>query len=203
MSKVVNFHIKLGMVASFVNMEMGLNTNLTVAKICHEMANYLIILNFIREDIEDSGQPEVMEMLHNIELMTYTMDFFRNIYTDNINPDALMTDIEKICAIKGVNISIIDDIILTENVKIIVCGILYIIMKVLEHGDTVNITKNVDKITVVIPGTRNLPLSVSRALSKNVDDDIFNVFVNYINALANLYEYKIELINQEVIIWKK
>ena len=188
----------------FTYFEMSQRINLTVAKICHEMANYLSVLNFIREDIKNTQTPEVQEMMKNIELLTCTMEFFRSIYSDKINPNILEAAINKIYDSKGIDVLGFNYIELPNNVKGAICGLLYIIMKVSKPGDIVNIANNTNKIAVSIPENRNLPSNVSTALSKKVvEDNIFNVFVNYVKELAKTDGYGIELKNQEVIVWKK
>ncbi len=183
---------------------MNQHTNLTVAKICHEMANYLSVLNFIREDIEHTATPEIQEMIKNIELLTYTIEFFRGIYSDKINIDALISAIHKIYNKKGIVAPALNDIVAQHNGKAAICGLLYVIMKVSKPGDIVKINHNEDKIVISIPEGRNLPTNVSVALSEKViEDDIFNVFVNYVKELAAQDGYGIELKNQEVIVWKK
>ena len=59
------------------------------------MANYLSVLNFIKEDVEGTATGNISEMCKIIDLLTCTMDFFRNVYADNIDSKAVIDALKK------------------------------------------------------------------------------------------------------------
>ena len=169
-------------------------TQLTVAKICHEMANHLSIIKFLQEDLAEHNSPELKELLRTVDLLSLTMDFFRNIYSAKIDFPTLFETLKKICNLKGICLSDPYDIIqsLPENLQNAISGILYTIMKVSKPGDVVKVSGNFSMIIVDAPRGKALPKTVTTALEGNfVKDDIFNIFVNYTKYLANLDGYKI------------
>ena len=181
-------------------------TNLTVAKICHELANYLSVLNFIREDIVNEKEFDKVELVKTIELLTHTMDFFRNIYSDNINYKSMILALKQICSLKGIVLSGCDDMLvnINEKVKCVVYGLLYTIIKISKTEDVVNVSKNKNNIVISLPQGRTLPRTVSEVFSETiVDDDIFNVFANYINEKAERNGYGIKATDNEIVVWKK
>lgn len=187
---------------------MNQNTNLTVAKICHEMANYLSVLTFIKEDIADNATDDEQEMFTNIELLTHTMDFFRSIYSDNINSEAIINVLENIYSLKGLHLSISYGALnlLSEKVRGAVCAVLYTIMKTAKPRDTVAVYKKTNDIVIDVPQNRMLSNGVKDALSANsVDNNVFNILINYAKSIAASDGYAITLngnLNQ-VVIWKK
>ena len=179
-------------------------TNLTVAKICHEIANYLGVIQFMKEDISSNNE-EIQELLKIIDSLTYTMDFFRNIYSDNIDSNAVINDINRICNLKGIKILVEDNLIATipDNVKNAIFGVVYTIMKVSKKDDVIKLSGTNNKTVIKIPEYRTLPTGVANALvNENVTDDIFNIFINYVKNIANSNGYKILLDNenQQVVL---
>ena len=169
-------------------------TQLTVAKICHEMANHLSIIKFLQEDLAEHNSPELKELLRTVDLLSLTMDFFRNIYSAKIDSVSLFETLKKIYNLKGISLSDPYTIVqsLPENLQNAISGILYTIMKVSKPGDIVKVSGNFSMIVVDVPKDRALPKNVSASLEEtSVNDDIFNIFVNYTKYLADLEDYKI------------
>lgn len=172
------------------------------------MANYLSVLNFIKEDIADNVTDDVKEIFTNIELLTHTMNFFRSIYSDNINSEAVINALEKIYSLKGLHLSISDDAfnLLSEKVKGAICAVLYTIMKIAKLGDTVAVYKKTNDIVIDIPQNRMLPNGVTDALSANsIGNNVFNILVNYAKSIAASDGCAITFdsnVNQ-VMIWKR
>ena len=158
------------------------------------MANHLSILKFLQEDLADSDIPEVKEILKTIDLLSVTMSFFRNIYSPKVDSIAVSKDLKKIYDLKEIKISDPDEIlqIVPENLRSAIDAILYTIMKVSKPGDVVGVSRNNDEIILELPVERYLPQNVCAALCEaSVDDDIFNIFVNYAKHLASLDNFKI------------
>ena len=183
---------------------MANNTKLTVAKICHELANYLSIIQFMKEDIATNTE-EIQELIKIIDTLTYTMDFFRNIYSDNTDSNAIIDDINRICNIKGIKIVFAENLTETipDNIKNSIFGIVYQIIKVSKKDDVIKISGTNDKIFIKIPEYRAFPTGVANALLyENVTDDIFNVFINYVKniAIADGYNIVLDDYNQQVVL---
>ena len=182
---------------------------LSVAKVCHEMANHLSIMKFLQEDLANSDVDEVKELLKTIDLLTLTMDFFRNIYANSGGISSVREILINIFKIKDItlldNENVLSD--LSNNFENVLCGVLYIIMKACKTGDEITVSKIGKNIFVAIPEGRALSKNVIDAFNNSVDEDIFNIFVNYIKKLANLENLEINLEtenkNLRVKIWKK
>ena len=189
-----------------MNQSMNQTTQLTVAKICHEMANHLSILKFIQEDLADFDRPEIKEMLKTIDLLSITMDFFRNIYSPKIDPVAVSKDLQQIYDLKEIEISDPDGVLqsVPENLQSAIDAILYTIMKNSKPGDIVKVSKSDNGIILEIPTGRALPQNILNAFVKTpVADDIFNIFVNYAKHLASLDGFKILNEEDQIIFAEK
>lgn len=187
---------------------MEKDTNLTVAKICHEIANYLSVLNFIKEDTTASATCDLGEMYKIIDLLAYTMDFFRNVYTDNIDSKAVINSLKKIYLLKDINLFITSESSmhsLPEKVQGAICCILYTIMKSSQSGDIVAVSSATDKFIINIPENINLSTEASKALSGTTQSNAFNILINYAQNIASLEGYKIKLEDnsRQVVIWKQ
>ena len=183
---------------------MNKDTNLTVAKICHEMANYLSVLNFIKEDIASNTTGDVREMFKIIELLTHTMDFFRNVYADNIDSNTVINVLKKIYLLKEINLFLPSDNI-SGKIQGAICCVLYTIMKSSKSGDIVSVSNVGNKVVINMPADCLLPVEVNKALSSDIPNNAFNILVNYAKSIARLdgYEIKIEDNLKQVVIWKQ
>lgn len=181
------------------------SAKLSVAKICHEMANHLSVMKFLQEDLGNSDVHEVKELLKIVDLLTFTMDFFRNIYTASSANSDIKKILLNIFKLKGIILSDNENS-LSNNFENVLCGILYIIMKNCKSGDEIKLSKIEEIIFITIPEGRSLSENIVNAFNNSLDDDVFNVFVNYIKELANLENLKINIENKNknlrVKIWK-
>jgi len=180
--------------------------NLTVAKICHEMANYLSVLSFIKEDIAGNATGNIEELCKTIDLLTYTMDFFRNVYADNADSKAEINALKKIYLLKDINLFISSDnglYSLPNRVQKAICCILYTAMKSSKSGDIVTVSRAMDKFVINIPENTNLPTEVNNALSGTLPSNVINILINYAKNIASLEGYKIRLeeSSNQVVIW--
>ena len=171
-------------------------TKLTVAKICHEMAGYLSVIKFIQEDLTDTGaalgSTELRELSKNLDLLSLTMEFFRNIYSGYETRKVLLN----IMNLRGVGVSDKNDILSnsTGTLQNIICGMLYILMKSSKVGDDIAISGDSDCIEIQSPAGRMLPKSVFDALTNDgVSPDAFNIFAKYISQLATSALFDISL----------
>ena len=177
---------------------------MTVAKICHEMANYLSVLNFIKEDIASNTTGDVREMFKIVELLTYTMDFFRNVYADNIDSKTLINALKKIYLLKEINLFMSSDN-MPEKIRGAICCVLYTIMQSSNSGDIVSVSNVGNKVVINMPKDSILPTEVNKALSSDISNNAFNILVNYAKSIARLdgYEIRIEDNLKQVVIWKQ
>lgn len=178
-----------------------MNTQLTVAKICHEMANYLSILKFYQDDLNHLNQKEIQEVSKLIDLLSHTMSFFRNIYSPKIDSNSLSEDLKKIYKLKELEISDSNGILkdISENLQNVVSGVLYLIMKVSKPSDVVKISGDLSEIILEIPSGRKLAKNITDAILSNVSDDVFNVFINFIKHLASLERSEITISKDNII----
>ena len=172
------------------------------------MANYLNVLNFIREDIAGNATHDLSEMYNVIDLLIYTMDFFRNLYTDITDAKAVIDALKKIYLLKDINLFISDAnsmYSLPGKVQGAICCILYTVMKSLRLGDIVTVSSATDKSIINIPENINLPTEVHKALSETTQSNAFNILINYAKNIASLEGYKIKLEDnsKQVVIWKQ
>ena len=187
---------------------MNKDTNLTVAKICHEMANYLSVLNFIKEDVEGTATGNISEMCKIIDLLTCTMDFFRNVYADNIDSKAVIDALKKIYHLKAINLFIASNngiYSLPGKVQGAIYCILYAIMKSSKSGDIVVASRSTDKFVIKLPENRSLPADANEALTESTQNNVSNILVNYAKSIASPEGYKITLDDnfKQVLIWKE
>lgn len=192
-------------------MENIKNLQLTVAKVCHEMANHLSIMKFIQEDLVFSQCPEVKELMSSVDLLTLTMDFFRSIYApfDGVSYDIYKT-LSDILRLK--EISVVDDtgiiLNLPGGVKNIVCGILYCIIKVSKQKDVIKLSGTLNNILIESPQNRSVSkVTYDTFNSGSLESNVFNIFENYIKYLASLNKVEVSIEtengNQKVRVWKK
>lgn len=196
----------------FSGMDQLKTTKLTAAKICHEIANHLSVMKFLQEDLKSSYIYEVKELLGTVDLLTATMDFFRNIYSASGSISSTSKVITEIYKLKGVvlkgseffyNFESSDE----EN---IICGMLYIIIKSCKSGDVVSINREKMSWVITIKNkNRRFPEAVLSAINnREVLEDIFNVFVLYVKQLAmeSRYDMLADEDDEEFLrvkIWKK
>lgn len=185
-------------------------TKLTVAKVCHELANHLSILAFIKEDLSNSDQPEVKEIVDTVDILMSTMDFFRNIYATKVDPSAVLASIEKIYEQKGIKIFDTNGVFmsLTDNLQNAISGILYLIMKVSKPGDVVDVSRKPFGVMIDLPRGRMLQKNVSDTLTEQeVESNVFNVFANYLKYFLDSEGCKVTtemaVLNQRIMIWKR
>lgn len=180
-----------------------------MARLCHEMANSLSIIKFLQEDIASSENNETKEFFKHIDLMTYTMDFFRNIYSSSLNTVKLDEILFNIFNLK--NISLSGDIDVFSKISIvfsnIICGILYICMKSCKSSDNIILKKDDNKIIINIRN-RSLPFETIKAFQEsNIEENVFNTFILYVKHLAKSHDILIESNfapnNTTIALWNK
>ena len=190
-------------------------TKLTAAKICHEIANYLSIMKFLEEDLRPSCHNDDLKMLlDNVDLLTYTMDFFRNLYASSKQKTGVGDVVFNIYKLKGISLigsKKVFQSFTNPNEESMLACILYIIMKSCRHGYEVCIAfeDNLGVSIEVTASIASLPSSILNALnSDECDEDIFNIIAKYARRLASLEGYCISgdsngSTNLGIKIWKK
>lgn len=183
--------------------------NFTVARLCHEMANSLSVMKFLQENIAPSENNEIQELFKHIDLMTYTMDFFRNIYSSSVNTVRINDVLFSILNLK--NISLNGDIDVFSKISIvfsnIICGILYIYIKSCRASDSIILKKDNDKIIISIEN-RTFPFETIKAFQESsIEENIFNTFILYIKHLAKSHDILIksnfDSNNTTIVLWNK
>ena len=190
-------------------------TKLTAAKICHEIANYLSIMKFLEEDLRPSCHNDDLKMLlDNVDLLTYTMDFFRNLYASSKQKTGVGDVVFNIYKLKGISLIGSEKVFQSfsnPNEESMLACILYIIMKSCRHGDEVSIAfdNNLGVSIEITASIASLPSSILYAInSDDCEEDIFNVLAKYAKQLANLEKYCMSTNdsvpnNLGIKIWKK
>ena len=182
---------------------------LAVAKICHEIANYLSIIKFLQEDIKEKATPEILELNKNIDLLSYTMDFFRNAYSDSVQSAKTPEIIKAICTLKEIDLKIAPEILENlENNNLInaISLFVYIISKVSKSGERLEISKENDAIVIKTAKTVTLQKSIQGVINgESAEEDIFNILACYARYLLNSAEYNAEIKisdKLQIRIWK-
>ena len=185
-------------------------TRLTAAKICHEISGYLSVMKFLQEDLKSCENDDLKMLLDDIDLLSYTMDFFRNLYSASKAQNITSNNILNIYKYKGVLLKGAEEVfdsLLTTNEEDILSCILYIIMKSCRKDDVVSIDYTNDVIT--INATVPLATGIIKALNhRSCEEDIFNVLAKYANYLAYLEKYAINAENDKnnnlrIKLWKE
>jgi len=172
-------------------------TKLTAAKICHEISGYLSVMKFLQEDLKSLESNDDLKMLfEEIDLLSCSMDFFRNIYSSSKQKTGIYKIISNIYKLKGVSLpdlSSLFDNASNANDENFLAGVLYIVLKSCRQGESVFVEGNSSDI-VITTGTSSLPSSIINAMNNDdCDEDIFNVLAKYIKTLANLEKYSINV----------
>lgn len=161
----------------------------TVAKLCHEIANSLSIIRFLQEDLSYSENRDLEDLSKNIDLMTYIMDFFRNIYSVSDNRAKINEILLNILNLKGISLKGDTNIFseVSANFENVICGILYICMKSCKSSDCILLKKQDNKIIIQIPN-RTFPQNTIKAFQEeDIEETVFNIFILYIKHLAKSY----------------
>lgn len=173
------------------------------------MANSLSIMKFLQEDISFSDNEVIKELFQNIDLMTCTMDFFRNIYASSKNRVRINEILLNILKLK--NISLSGDINVLSKVSIafenVICGIIYICMKACKTSDNILLENNNNKIVIKI-SNRTFPQETQKAFQElDLEENAFNIFVLYVKYLAKSLDIFIDsdfdLNNIVITLWNQ
>lgn len=182
---------------------------LTAAKICHEIANYLSIIKFLQEDIKENESAEILELNKSIDLLSYTMDFFRNVYGSSVQPSKAPEIIKTICELKDLNLKF-DPEILTEcednDLINAICLFVYILSKTSRPNETTFVNKSNEVVTITKEGQSALPKSIKNLLNnESSTEDIFNILASHAKHLLNSSKYNVEISTKnklQIRIWK-
>jgi hypothetical protein len=186
---------------------------LTVAKICHEIANCLIVIKFLQEDLSNSPIREIGELCREIDILINITDFFRNIYSmsdatsDSVSPIMNTLKLKKItlCDKTG----IIEK--LSSSGGKTICGVVYMMMKSCKPGDSIIVEKRGENtIMISIDKPRTIATKIIDTLNAKglVNEDVFNVFAVYVKSLAEVEGLNISVNidknhTPSIEIWKK
>ncbi|MDR1333171.1 MAG: hypothetical protein LBJ69_02085 [Holosporales bacterium] len=170
-------------------------TKLTVAKLCHEVANHLSVLVFLKEDLVNKTQ-ELSELFTLIDMLTHTMDFFRNIYATSGTISNIMETMQCIAKLKSIHISDDSNVMKKSDdnsgAPSFLGGVLYIVLKACKPNDTISITKSPKEISITVSSPRRLHEAVSAAFNEETcKEDIFNTFALYVKKLAKFQGFNV------------
>ncbi len=168
-------------------------TQLTVAKLCHEMAKYLSILKFLEEDFKDQNATNLNELFNNIDVSINVLDFFRTIYTTTDQPQILLKSIAELYASR--NIKLIGTCNLFDFDKVYgICGILYILMKSCKSNGSVCIDSDHEKTLTLTSHECYINQTIIDALNGSTNSpNAINVFALYTKKLLESESYEILL----------
>ena len=178
---------------------------LTVAKLCHELAGPLSIMKFLQEDLAESKNYEVKELLKSLDLLIYTMDFFRLVYSSTSSLE-LKNNLLKILEAKQIKLKD-DSEVLLETSSNLICGILYLVTKSCKPNDIIVIEQD-KQTTTITADNRAFPTEVEAAFNNNqANQNVFNIFVLYLKQIAKTENLEIASDSKEnrikVKIWKE
>jgi hypothetical protein len=187
---------------------------LTISKICHDIANHISVMKFLYEDIGHSDVYEIKELLNCIDLLSCTMDFFRNIYSVSESLGNSLSIVANLARLSGVNLIDPDDSrdsIKSVGLRNLLAGILYLVIKCSKKGDNLRIVQDNlhNKFTIFADSRRKLSDAVIDALNEDVrEKDVFNIFIAYLKDIAKGENIDMAVVigedqSQGLELWKK
>ncbi|MDR1391118.1 MAG: hypothetical protein LBI95_01975 [Holosporales bacterium] len=189
-------------------MDRLLSIKLTVAKLCHEMANHISVMKFIQEDLENAGIHGSKDLLESIDLLVQTMDFFRSMYATSEKSSNIRNILLALLKLKNINLLDKDEIFnsLSFECESVVCGIIYVLMKLCKSGNAISVSGGTDRIKIGFEDEKTIPESICETLNNDfLEENVFNIFISYIKELA--ISSGIEIIadfdNGYVQVWKR
>ncbi len=183
-------------------MKNNLKTGMSTASyICHELTNYLSVMKFQQEDIEDNIDPKYEEFLspffNTLDYLIITMDFFRNVYSPTHSKNDVLSIISKISKIKNIKLNGINEIIKISQdnppLEKLYAGIIYIAMKSCRDKSSLSISidnyNNPSDIRIIFDDINSfIKQSIIDALTNNnfdiIEEDSYNVFALYMRRLS-------------------
>ncbi|GHT88616.1 hypothetical protein FACS1894113_1450 [Alphaproteobacteria bacterium] len=180
-------------------MENLATTKLTVLKICHEIANCLSIIKFLQDDIPLSNATEANDFIKNIDLMSHTMDFFRNAYSMTIQPASTLNAIRNICNLKDIKLQIDPELLPNNSNATLMNGVfvlLYICTKISKSGDEIVVggDQNPEHIIINNANSMQIPSDVVDALNNETSNcSIFNIMSIYAKELLRSVNYNVNI----------
>ncbi|MDR2458577.1 MAG: hypothetical protein LBD43_00565 [Holosporales bacterium] len=161
---------------------------LTVANLCHEMANHLSVITFFREDLADKTD-DLSKLFVRIDLLIQVMIFFRGMYSTSGTIADMTEVVLSIANFQRIHINDTTNAICkfsTTKEANFFAGILYILLKICKPEDTITIAENCRFTIVTIDATRKLHNSVCMAFNEeSTEEDIFNIFALHVKRLAH------------------
>jgi hypothetical protein len=160
---------------------------LTVAKLCHEMANHLSVITFFREDLANKAD-DLGELFVRIDLLMHVMDFFRGMYSTSGTIADMAEVVLRIANCQRIRINDTANAICnfsTAKEANFFAGVLYILLKICKPEDVITIAGDCRFTTVTIDAPRKLHSSVCMAFNgESAEEDIFNIFALHVKILA-------------------
>ena len=195
-------------------------TMFTASNLCHEIANYLSVMKFMQEDVEEflgNKTDETVESLFKtIDQLTLAMDFFRNLYSPAEGKNEVLHILLKLYKIKGIKISGLNETIYetleNHTTEKIYSAILYVILKSCRDTSHISVEKMSNGVNIICSQDVFLKDSITEAFnSENPDSmhcDNFNILAVYANQLAESEKYTIKAIQSPsksfmISIWKR
>lgn len=150
------------------------------------MANYLSIMQFLKEDMEDFGSCDLNELNATIDLMTYTMDFFRNLYSSEGGRSKISSTLQKIFALKKVELACNGEFFdgIAPELDNVICGVLYICLKVCKPCDKVTLQNERGVIYIKLQNKSLSSQIIDAIQNAATSENIFNTFALYVMNLA-------------------
>ena len=163
-------------------------------------------MKILQDDVCLVSSLETTEFIKNIDLLSYTMDFFRNIYSNSRQNSNQFEDIKNICKLKDIELSVSRRFIdkkLPVNVMNSICIILYIFIKISKTKDIINVDFINNCILIEKSGSANVSNGIKNALNKNTcREDIFNILAKYAKDLLNSVRYNVNMITEPKLVVK-
>ncbi|MDR0942398.1 MAG: hypothetical protein LBM19_02145 [Holosporales bacterium] len=184
-------------------MNQSNTTRLTVARVCHEIANHLNAIKFLCDDESELRSEDLKELFNDLNLLSYTMSFFRGIYSGGSAVDTLDA-VLGVAKLKNISISDKNNVLtefVVSNSKTSILGILYLIIKVCKSQDVIVISyRTSEPIKISVDKQRVFPEAIYLAFNDNLlQENVFNVFALYVKDLAKEqgFEISAELVEND------
>ncbi len=178
------------------NMPTLLTAQHIASNICHEIANCISAMKLLEEDMvaemkyERCSSALLMQLFDNLDKLTLTMEFFRNLYPASNSKNDILKTAYEICKRKKVKIlpslSDISQSIGKHSIEKTIAVILFILSKSNNKNLEVTISASNSSATIDIKGqSSEFHKYLTDILNKNTDEDtnLSNILVYYIKQL--------------------
>lgn len=177
-------------------------SSMLISKVCHDLANTLSTIVFIKEDINDGtidDKTGIKELINSTENLSLRLSFFQNIVVSGKHIKSLYDILTDLCNKHNIKFEIQDLITQNEDHPFyeenIICGIIYMLVSAgikQQSFNTIKLMFSNNKIVINVPDLSidNVPSDILDVTSIDpIQPSIVNIFAVYIRNLFTTYRY--------------